>query len=347
MPGSLTAGTVAGERFGEERMMAVTLRFGSDDALRCRFAISPLWEAHAALYTLRDATEAHHLPWVRRARAALADVDLSPLYAVLPARGYTPDFVAPPPAGPAETFDAELARVRATAPEVAARELALSLDRPGDPEAARAAPDLLADPAATIGRLADLVASVWRAAVEPDWPRLRGLLQADVAYRARMLADHGLARLLDDLHPRLSYADGVLTFAAHWGHDRHLDGAGLLLMPSAFVGDRIATGFPPPWQPTLVYPVRGAATLWRPAEAPDEPLARLLGRGRARILLALAEQATTTALAHRLRLAPATVSAHLAVLRSAGLVTAGRHRHEVLYRQTSLADALIASCATG
>jgi DNA-binding transcriptional ArsR family regulator len=40
------------------------------------------------------------------------------------------------------------------------------------------------------------------------------------------------------------------------------------------------------------------------------------------------------------------VSAHLAVLRSAGLVTAGRHRHEVLYRQTSLADALIASCAT-
>lgn len=327
--------------------MAVTLRFTPDDALRCRFAISPLWEAHAALYTLRDATQTHHLPWVRRAWSALAGVDLSPLYAVLPVRGYTPDFVAPPPAGPAQTFDAELARVRASAPDVAARELALSLDRPGDPEARRAAPELLADPAATIGRLADLLESVWHAAVEPDWPRLRGLLEADVAYRARLLADHGLARMLDDLHPQLSYADGVLTFAAHWGHDRPLDGAGLLLMPSAFLGTGIATGFPPPWQPTLVYPVRGAATLWRPAEAPDESLARLLGRGRGRVLLSLTEPASTTVLAHRLGLAPATVSAHLAVLRSAGLVTAGRHRHEVVYRQTSLADALIASCAAG
>ncbi|BCJ36185.1 ArsR family transcriptional regulator [Actinocatenispora thailandica] len=327
--------------------MAVTLRFSQDDALRCRFAISPLWEAHAALYELRDATETHHLPWVRRARTALADVDLSPLYAVLPVRGYTPDFVAPPPVGPAGTFDAELARVRETAPAVAARELALSLDRPGDPEARHAAPELLADPAATVGRLADLLEAVWHAAIEPEWPRLRGLLEADIAYRARLLADHGLARMLDDLHARLSYADGVLTFAAHWGHDRHLDGAGLLLMPSAFLGNRIATGFPPPWQPTLVYPVRGAATLWRPAPDPDGSLARLLGRGRGRVLLSLSEPAATTALAHRLGLAPATVSAHLAVLRSAGLVTADRHRHEVLYRQTALADALITSCAAG
>jgi DNA-binding transcriptional ArsR family regulator len=71
-------------------------------------------------------------------------------------------------------------------------------------------------------------------------------------------------------------------------------------------------------------------------------LVRLLGRNRAEVLTALDEPATTTALAHRLGLAPSSVSAHLAVLRDAGLLTARRYGHQVLYERTPLGMALAA-----
>jgi DNA-binding transcriptional ArsR family regulator len=50
---------------------------------------------------------------------------------------------------------------------------------------------------------------------------------------------------------------------------------------------------------------------------------------------------TTSGLADRIGLAPATVSEHLTVLREAGLVTAARRGREVRYRQTPLAAALL------
>ncbi|MEV6949814.1 helix-turn-helix domain-containing protein, partial [Streptomyces sp. NPDC051172] len=78
--------------------------------------------------------------------------------------------------------------------------------------------------------------------------------------------------------------------------------------------------------------------------APDV-LVRLLGRGRAAVLAALDEPATTGALAHRLGLAPSSVSAHLTLLRDAGLLTARRYGHRVLYERTPLGIALVSSDA--
>ncbi|MYT23971.1 ArsR family transcriptional regulator, partial [Streptomyces sp. SID7760] len=46
------------------------------------------------------------------------------------------------------------------------------------------------------------------------------------------------------------------------------------------------------------------------------------------------------ALAHRLGLAPATVSAHLKALHGAGLLISARHGHRILYERTPLAIAL-------
>nr|MDA8324532.1 helix-turn-helix domain-containing protein [Actinomycetota bacterium] len=69
-------------------------------------------------------------------------------------------------------------------------------------------------------------------------------------------------------------------------------------------------------------------------------LARLLGGTRAALLESLAEPASTQTLARRHDLAPSTVSAHLAALRDARLITGQRQRHAVLYRQTPLGAAL-------
>ncbi|WP_344295696.1 helix-turn-helix domain-containing protein, partial [Streptomyces synnematoformans] len=67
-----------------------------------------------------------------------------------------------------------------------------------------------------------------------------------------------------------------------------------------------------------------------------------LGAGRAGVLAALDEPASTSALARRLRLAPSSVSAHLSVLKAAGLLTSRRERHRVLYERTPLGVALAA-----
>jgi DNA-binding transcriptional ArsR family regulator len=118
-----------------------------------------------------------------------------------------------------------------------------------------------------------------------------------------------------------------------------LGGAGLVLLPGVFDWPRLGLILDPPWQPTLNHPARGIAGLWQaPDDDPD--LARLLGRTRARLLLALAEPASTTGLAARCHLPASTVSEHLSVLRAAGLVTTSRDGRHLLHRQSPLGIAL-------
>lgn len=330
--------------------MPLHMSFGTDDLLRCRFAISPLCQTHEAVRTLlRSERHGYHLPWLRRIRSAVAGLDLSLLALFMPIRGYTPDFLGPPPEVPYPTFEEELARMRATDPDTARREIGLSLTwLPGgaDSPAGRA---LLDDPARAVELLAELTERVWHALLAPDWPRVRALLEADVAYRARRLADGGLELLFADLRPALSWADGRLTVRTRAGGPevQRLDGRGLLLMPNVFVWPDVISGFAPPWQPTVIYPARGVGGLWQEsAEGAADALVRLLGANRAAVLSALEEPAATTALAQRLGLAPSSVSAHLAVLRAAGLLTSRRDGHRVLYERTPLGIALLGGDAT-
>jgi DNA-binding transcriptional ArsR family regulator len=328
--------------------VAATLRFGPEDLLRCRFATSPVFETLAAV---RVATgpqpPGHHQRWLDAVRPRLAELDLRPLTLLQPRRGYTPDFLAPPPEGAAAGADAELERIAATPPEQAAREIARSLaDTPGA-AGTPAGRRLLAEPTNVVRELAALVRAAWQQLVEPYWPRIRALLEADIAFQTRRSAEGGLDRLFAELHPAVRWDGAVLTRLR--GDDDHLDlgGAGLVLMPSAFKWDQVVVVMDAPWQPTLIYPARGIGNLWQPpaGSAGGSALARLLGRTRAALLAGLAEPAPTNWLAHRHGMAPATVSEHLAVLRDAGLVTAGRHGREVRYRRTQLGDALVAGGA--
>lgn len=314
------------------------LYFEEDDFLRCRFAVSPLWEAQQAVRTLRQPDRhAYHAPWLRRIRTAAATLDLTALWLLMPVRGHTPDWLYPPPIGPAATFEEEIAAVRAADPEMAREDTACSLaDTPGALESSYGR-IWLADPERMIRELADALERVWHVLLEPDWPRLRALLEADVAFHSRRLAEVGLGGLLPEIHRRLTWRAGTLTVEWDGEHERRLGGQGLVLMPSVFVWPDVISTFPPPWQPALVYPARGIGGLWsEPGDRTPDTLVRLLGRGRAAVLTALDEPSTTTALGHRLGLAASSVSAHLTVLRDAGLLTSRRYGHQVLYERTPL-----------
>ncbi|MFF0472867.1 DUF5937 family protein [Streptomyces sp. NPDC004284] len=324
--------------------MPYHLRFGEADPLRIRFAISPLWETHSAVRVLaRPAKQGYHLPWMRRIADAARELDLGPLQLLMPLRGHNPDFLYPPPLGPAAAFEDEIAAVRETDPSLVLDDFERALaETPGaaDTEEGRR---LLADPAGAVLRLADLLRAAYEALIAPDWPRLRALLEADVAYHSRRLAEGGLERLLDELHPAFDFAAETATLRVDYPgeHDRPLDGQGLVLMPSVFTWPDVVSGFDPPWQPTVVYPARGIGGLWsEPRDRTPEALARLLGPVRADVLCALAEPMGTTALAHLLGRAPSSVSAHLSVLRDAGLLTSRRYGHQVLYERTPLGIAV-------
>ncbi|MEU2229452.1 DUF5937 family protein [Streptomyces vietnamensis] len=324
--------------------MPYHLRFGEADPLRIRFAISPLWETHSAVRVLaRPAKQGYHLPWMRRIAGAARELDLGPLQLLMPLRGHSPDFLYPPPLGPAAAFEDEIAAVRETDPALVLDDFERALaETPGaadTPEGRR----LLADPAGAVLRLADLLRAAYEALIAPEWPRLRALLEADVAYHSRRLAEGGLERLLGELHPAFDWAAETATLRVDYPgeHDRPLDGQGLVLMPSVFTWPDVVSGFDPPWQPTVVYPARGIGGLWsEPRDRTPEALARLLGPVRADVLCALAEPMGTTALAHLLGRAPSSVSAHLAVLRDAGLLTSRRYGHQVLYERTPLGIAV-------
>ncbi|MGW5331644.1 DUF5937 family protein [Streptomyces bauhiniae] len=321
--------------------MASHLHFGEDDFLNCRFAVSPLWETQDAVRTLRRPDrQGYHVPWLRRIRTAAAGLDLAPLWLLMPRRGHSPDWLGAPPIGPAATFEEEIAAVRAADPEAAREDTARSLAcTPGalTSEQGRA---WLADPVRMVRELADALEVAWRVLVEPEWPRLRALLEADVAFHSRRLAEVGLGTLLPELDARLSWDGRTLTLP-RGAYERRLGGRGLVLMPSVFCWPDVITGFDPPWQPTLVYPARGVGGLWaEPNARTPEALVRLLGRNRAAVLAALDDPASTTALAHRLGLAASSVSSHLTVLRDSGLLTARRYGHQVLYERTPLGMAL-------
>ncbi|MFG2288536.1 DUF5937 family protein [Streptomyces sp. NPDC048595] len=324
--------------------MPLHLHFGADDLLRMRFAVSPLCETHEAVRTLRRADRhGYHTPWLRRMRRALAGLDLTPLWLFMPSPppGYTPDFLGRPPETPMASFDEELARLRATDPALARAEMAKSLAcTPGALESARGRA-ALADPAAAIQELAEVTERAWHALLAPDWPRLRALLEAEIAYRSHQLAGGGLQRLFADLHPLVSWSGDTLTVRTRidFVQMQDLQGHGVLLLPSVFVWPDVVSGFDPPWQPTVIYPARGIGGLWSEPET-GPALARLLGANRAAVLLALDVPSTTTALAHRLGLAPSSVSAQLSVLRDAGLLVPRRQGHQVFYERTPLGIAL-------
>ncbi|WP_432094837.1 ArsR/SmtB family transcription factor [Streptomyces sp. bgisy100] len=329
--------------------MPFHLRFDSEDRPHCRFALSPLWELQEAVRTLGTPyRHGAHLPWLRRLRDGAAGLDLRPLRLLTPERGRGPDFLCPPPGGPATTIEDELDRVRGTAPERVRAELLRALAATPGAADTRHGRALLADPARAAADLAALLELAWKVLIAPHWPRLRALLEADIAFHAGRLADGGPERLFAELHPRLSWSETTLTVRSrHGGPPEHtLDGDELLLMPSAFVRPDVVCDVGPSWPATVAYPARGAAGLWsEPDGATPDALATLLGRGRATVLTALAEPATTTGLAQRLGLAPSSVSAHLSALRDAGLLTSNRYGHQVLYERTPLGIALASEAA--
>lgn len=320
----------------------IDLAFTPADAALIRFAYSHLWELSESVRVLtRPGTSALHLPWVRSVRSRLRPGDFPTLRALTRPDGYIVDFLTPPPTTPLPDLDAELDAVRATPPETVRAETRHYLDTHRIDPAPDALRPLLDTPEDALKALAEEIAGYWDLALADVWPRVATLLEGDVLHRSRTLAGGGTAALFADLHPGVTWSGERLRIDRPWAHGDRLDGRGLLLVPGVFCWPAVRVLIGGGYQPGLMYPARGVATLWETAPPPPPgALAALLGPTRAAVLAGLDEPAAPSELAARLGVTPGAVSQHLAVLRDTRLVTGHRVGRHVRYARTPLGDAL-------
>jgi DNA-binding transcriptional ArsR family regulator len=318
----------------------IRLRLAAGDFTRMRFGFSPVTELVDSLYMLHaDHIDPLYRDWAKRARTRVRGLDDDVLQAVVPHLGLMPDFPQGD-AGTTTTIEQQLQLLADWPVEMLRAELeAVWLGRDLPP----AAQQLIAAGPAGVRRLADVFWSYWEAALEPHWHRMRAILEAELAYRARQLTRGGLAALITDLHPQLELDQDGIRINKPISGDYDLAGQGLMLMPCVFAPPNVVYGPAPPG-PCLIYRPRGVATLWETANAnqpANDPLSALMGRSRVAILRSTGLPKSTTELAHELGQAVATVSVHLSMLRRCGMIHSWRSGRSVLHQRTTLAASVL------
>jgi DNA-binding transcriptional ArsR family regulator len=296
------------------------LRLSARALTRCRFAVSPLAETVGTLLELERSAD----PAFRRWR------DRSPrrrgLFGLSARTKYLPDVLAVPPDGGLRTKLSDELTLVAGFSDFSVRESvhhAIVASWGDRPDASWVQDDSLAP------RIAEDLAEAWERFVRPDWPRRRAVLERDIAYRTELLAAAGWRAVVATIAKNTSWAtDDAIAFGRPGLADRIIDD-GIIFAPHTSGRGTWTCEFPPP-RFAMSYPARGRAAEVDPAAGAD--LARLVGDGRARMLLELRVPATSTELARILGVSLGTVSAHLAGLRSAGTIAGVRSGRTVRYR---------------
>lgn len=310
------------------------LHFTVNDLARVHIAneLDPLWETTLGLQQLTAAPRSPAMAVVRK-RGLTGSVRL--LAALVPNKGYFPDFLTPPDAarGLADGLEA----VRATAPGRLRQEVRRMVDSTTPPppwlpwlrDLALGDRDRMTDLTAALRAVHDLLTA-------SELEHAGELAEDDRCRRRTLLREHGTHGLLRSLTPFVHWEPPVLHVSYPVDRDVHLAGRGLRLVPSYFCRNVPIALADPGLAPVLIYPLQGGDRNATPAS-----LVNLLGRTRARVLVALRETSTTGELASLLRVSPASASEHIHVLHAADLVCSQRKGNRVLHTLTPLGAALL------
>jgi DNA-binding transcriptional ArsR family regulator len=326
----------------------ITIHLSATDIERLHFAYSPMVElsfSYCAL--LRSPCAVEHQRWAEEAYRALHDVDLPYMRALMMPTAYIADFVTPSPHSTIRTLDEEFERMRRVSASIIRDNLqaTLTYDAPITDEYQH----FMMYPHEALECLIEELRLYWNRTLAQHWPRISTTLENDVLFRARQMALHGAEAMLDNLATRVCYQAGQIRIFNHSEYasrtpDFFLNGRGLLVSPSIFKNsESVSWQIVPEWQPNLTYGARGGG-LWHSTRQPNpqKELELTLGAARARLLLALADPASTGELGLKLHMSAGAVSQQLTRLRKARLVESQRSGHRVYYRLTERGEKLVA-----
>ncbi|MER5930693.1 winged helix-turn-helix domain-containing protein [Streptomyces sp. NPDC002054] len=333
------------------------IHFTGVDLARVRMAGRPdaLWETILSFHRLRDRRDARLFgEWRTETRSRL-NSETRLLGALIPSRGYFPDFLTPVEGQ--YGWDVGLDALRGIRAERLRRELTLVGGGGGAGQPISPRLREFADGGSSqLPRLLGELRGYHRAAVEPYWTHIQAQIEAERAARGRALLDGGADELLASLPPMLRWRAPVLECDYPVDRDVRLRGRGLLLQPSFFCRRTAVTLHDPELPPVLVYPAAadlasapaGVDSVGRPAVADERrvrTLGKLVGHTRSVVLRAIGDGATTSELARRAGVSLASASQHACVMREAGLVTTLRRGNAVLHTVTPLGAALLKGSA--
>ncbi|MFE5770231.1 ArsR/SmtB family transcription factor [Streptomyces sp. NPDC056485] len=314
------------------------VHFTAEDLLNVTFAgePSPLVELSMALIAWQRTDEQAVFGRWRAAVGRELPGRARPLLDLLRPDGDNPQFIEPL----SRSLEEGLAAVREAAPRLGPGLLHRVAGRaPGAPSWLRA---LWGQDRTAWWQLEEAIRSAHEAVIAPHWPRIRQSFQADIAWRTRLLAAHGIKACLAGTHPKADWSGTVFEVGEPPDYEVRLGGGGLLLMPSAFWTGRPLLATLPDGSHVLHYPAMSPLPLV--AEGPAAgALDALLGRTRAAVLQLLVEQRTTSELARDLDISLPSVSEHTRTLRAAGLITTARDGKAVLHSATGLGVDLLHS----
>ncbi|WP_053170532.1 ArsR/SmtB family transcription factor [Streptomyces sp. SBT349] len=316
------------------------IHFTAEDLIRTRVAASadPLWEIVLSLHTL----QARHCPrvfqkWSREIRGRIGKHRnpglLAHLLPLTPIASYRPDFLTP-----SETIGnlaAGIDAVMSTPPSRLRRELqqlsSISRLPTWSDELAAGKPEQLRV-------LGSALRDYHQVALAPYWKDIREQVDLDRMARGQILLDGGPERLLETLSPQSSWRRPVLEVRYPVDRSLHLDGRGLMLVPSFFCSTYPITLADTTLPPVLVYPIPQAGF---PPDRAHGGLSALLRPTRVAMLIAARPGRSTTGLARLLNMSPSTVSYHASVLRAADLITSRRYANVMLHTTTQLGITLL------
>ncbi|MFD6436752.1 DUF5937 family protein [Streptomyces venezuelae] len=321
------------------------VHFTGSDLANVRLARrpDPLWEIVCSLCRLQTREGALAFgPWrrmavglVRQGRAARGVA--SALASLVPRAAYFPDFLTPPLDSGTYALQTGIDRVLATPRRRLRQELSLLSASGGRPWAGA---ELARGDVTALSALGGTLRTYHREFVAPVWNHVDTATATDRALRTRALADGGTQALLHSLRPMAVWEPPVLTVDYPIERDLHLEGRGLLLVPSYFCWRRPITLADSELRPVLIYPVDKTPSA--PATSPTS-LTRLLGPTRAALLheTATLTCATTSELACATGVSVPSASQQLAVLREGGLIASRRAGKRVLHTATPLGRRLL------
>ncbi|MBB4956750.1 ArsR/SmtB family transcription factor [Micromonospora polyrhachis] len=311
----------------------IRIFFTDLDLARFRIAAepSPMWEILLSLHVLQIRTRSPIFRYWRDQTRQRLSRSMRPLFELAPAYGYSPDFLTPSigdsnlEAGLDALAATPRARLRADLGQLAGYQQVTSWMR-----------ELADGRAASLGVLTDATRRYHQVAIAPYWTRIRAGVDAERTAHARLLAATGFEGLMGVIHPDIRWRPPVLELHGFTANrDIHLDGRGLHLLPSYFCWQQPTLLRDPDLPPVLVYPIErdavGLGVAGPAAPSDRKALVALLGRTRAAVLEAIDAGCTTTELARRVGVSPATASEHATVLREAGLITTRRLGGSVLH----------------
>ncbi|WP_409240305.1 winged helix-turn-helix domain-containing protein [Streptomyces sp. PA5.6] len=276
------------------------------------------------------------------ARASLAHPDVALLADLLPQNGdtYRPDLLTPQPGTDAQhrdLIDEQIAHIEAASQgDLETQVLTLTRthwNRPLPTTARR-----IAESGKMQRHLANGLARFWRDTLAEGWPRLCSITQQDIAHRASAIATHGVGRMLESLHPDMTWAGDAITLAKPWDAEVDVTGRDLVLAPGVLNWPEAVIQVDTPGQFVFYYP---AQRIGADRDRRSGRIAQVVGNARATLLADLETPRSTAELATRTGYAPGTVSYHLGALHRARLVTKTRDGRYVLYQRTAQAARLL------